>query len=494
MTSSARSPEARCLVWFRNDLRLHDHVALTAAARSGLPVVTCYVNDEAADDAPGGARKWWLHSSLRALSDDIAARGGTLLLRRGESAKEVAAVAAANAVAEVHCLKSHAPNGRSTEAKLAKVLTARGTKLVLHAGDALFDPEQIRSGSGQPFKVFTPFWNACLSSASVGAPLPAPSTLRFARPVASGDALDDWRLEPKSPDWAGGFRASWRPGEEGARSRLAVFAAGPLHSYHAERDRPDREGSSRLSPHLSFGEISPRTAWAAAAGRNKGEGGAAFLRELGWREFARHLVWHWQSFPREPFRAEFRRFPWRDDATSLVRWQRGQTGYPLIDAGMRELWSTGWMHNRARMVAASFLVKHLLVPWQVGARWFWDTLVDADLANNSVGWQWVAGSGADAAPYFRVFNPFLQAQKFDPDGHYVRRWVPELAALPTEFLHDPSSAPQSALRAASVELGRTYPLPVVAHRAARARALAAYASLRGTGHAHDSRSGQPTSG
>jgi len=244
---------------------------------------------------------------------------------------------------------------------------------------------------------------------------------------------------------------------------------------------------------LSFGEISPRAAWAAAAGRNNSEGAAAFLRELGWREFARHLVWHWPRFPHESFRAEFRRFPWRDDTAALERWQRGQTGYPLIDAGMRELWHTGWMHNRARMVAASFLVKHLLVPWQQGARWFWDTLVDADLANNSVGWQWVAGSGADAAPYFRVFNPLLQAQKFDPDGNYVRLWVPELAALPTEFLHHPSAAPESALRAAGVELGGTYPLPVVDHAAARARALAAYASVRGARDESESRDGQPTS-
>ena len=486
MTASAAAPDPRCVVWFRNDLRLHDHVALTAAARTGLAVVTCYVHDEAVDDAPGGARRWWLHSSLRALGENIAERGGDLLLRRGAAAKEVASVAVANAATEVHCQKCHTPNGRGTEIELAKLLAVRGVKLVLHAGDVLFDPEQIRSGSGQPFKVFTAFWNACLRSTAVGAPLPVPPNLRLVRPAAPGESLDAWALEPRSPDWAGGFRAAWTPGEAGGRSRLAAFAAGSLHAYRTERDRPDREGSSRLSPHLSFGEISPRAAWAAAAGRNNSEGAAAFLRELGWREFARHLVWHWPRFPHESFRAEFRRFPWRDDAAALERWQRGQTGYPLIDAGMRELWHTGWMHNRVRMVAASFLVKHLLVPWQQGARWFWDTLVDADLANNSVGWQWVAGSGADAAPYFRVFNPLLQAQKFDPDGTYVRLWVPELAALPTEFLHDPGAAPAQALRAAGVELGRTYPLPVVAHAAARARALAAYASVRGAGDQRES--------
>jgi len=493
MTPGAAA-DARCLVWFRNDLRLHDHAALTAAARSGLPVVACYVYDDGAPDAPGRARKWWLHGSLSALAADIVQRGGGVLLRRGEAAVEVAASAIENAAAEVHCCKSYAPHGRRVESELAKLLAARNIKLVLHAGDALFDPEQIRSGSGQPFKVFTAFWNACLRSTAVGAPMPVPAKLRFVHPAVAGDSLRTWALEPTAPDWASGFRGAWTRGEAGARSRLAAFAAGPLDTYRADRDRPDREGSSRLSPHLSFGEISPRAAWAAAAGRHKGDGASAFLRELGWREFARHLVWHWPRFPHESFRAEFRRFPWREDAQALARWQGGQTGYPLIDAGMRELWSTGWMHNRVRMVAASFLVKHLLVPWQEGARWFWDTLVDADLANNSVGWQWVAGSGADAAPYFRVFNPLLQAQKFDPDGHYVRRWVPELAGLATQFLHDPSVAPVSVLRRANVDLGRTYPLPIVAHAAARARALAAYASLRAGGGEHEPLEAQPTSG
>jgi deoxyribodipyrimidine photo-lyase len=479
MTRGAAA-DARCLVWFRNDLRLNDHAALTAAARGGMPIVTCYVHDERAPDAPGGARKWWLHDSLSSLAADIAQRGGQLLLRRGTASVEIAAVAVASAAVEVHCIKSYAPHGRQVEAELANLLGLRGIKLTVHAGDALFDPTQIQSAAGQPFRVFTAFWNACLRSTVPGVPLPVPPRLQLARSSAASESLDAWALTPTSPDWASGFRAVWTPGEAGARARLAAFAAGPLHAYRAERDRPDREGSSRLSPHLSFGEISPRAAWAAAAGRKQGEGEAAFLKELGWREFARHLVWHWPSFPQESFRAEFRRFPWRDDAEALERWRRGQTGYPLVDAGMRELWRTGWMHNRVRMVAASFLVKHLLIPWQQGARWFWDTLVDADVANNSVGWQWVAGSGADAAPYFRVFNPLLQAQKFDLEGNYVRRWVPELAALPTQFLHAPRAAPASVLRAARVEMGRTYPLPVVEHTAARARALAAYASTRVT--------------
>jgi deoxyribodipyrimidine photo-lyase len=470
------SLERRCVVWFRNDLRLHDHPALSAAARSGLPAATCYVHDEQAAEAPGAARRWWLHGSLAALGEQIAARGGTLALRRGPAAATVAAFAAENAATEVHCSKSYTPHGRRVEAELAAALAAQGIRFVTHAGDLLFEPEQVRSQSGQPFKVFTAFWNACQRLEAIGTPLPVPA-LRLARPAQPGQLLESLELTPSSPNWALGLEDAWTPGEEAARSRLAAFVDGPVGAYRAERDRPDHEGSSRLSPALSFGEVSARTVWAAAA-KHASEGATAFVRELGWREFARHLVWHWPKFTSESFRAEFRRFPWREDAAALRRWQRGLTGYPLVDAGMRQLWQTGWMHNRVRMVAASFLTKHLLLEWQHGAAWFWDTLVDADLANNSVGWQWVAGSGADAAPYFRIFNPVLQAQKFDPDGRYVRSWLPELTELPTRFVHDPAGAPPAVLRAAGVELGTTYPAPVIPHAAARARALSAYATAR----------------
>ncbi len=473
----AQSPERCCVVWFRGDLRLHDHNALTAAARTGLPLAPCYVHDEQAADAPGGARKWWLHGSLEALAAQIAARGGTLVLCRGPAARTVAAFAQLNGATEVHCSKSHTPDGRRAETELAALLAARAIRLVRHAGDLLFDPEQIRNQAGEPFKVFTAFWNACRRGDAIGAPLPVPRRLRFVEALASGESLAGWRLRPTDPDWAKELATVWTPGEAAARRRLAEFTAGSLRSYAAARDRPDREGSSRLSPSLSFGEVSPRSVWSAAVWTDERD--CAFLRELGWREFAHHLVWHWPRFTSEAFRAEFRAFPWREDAVGLRRWQRGLTGFPLVDAGMRQLWRTGWMHNRARMVTASFLVKHLLLPWQHGAAWFWDTLLDADVANNAVGWQWVTGSGADAAPYFRIFNPLLQARKFDPDGLYVRSWVPELAALPTKFVHDPGSAPESVLRAADVELGGSYPLPLIAHGDARARALAAYAAARG---------------
>ena len=468
-----------CVVWFRNDLRLHDHAALTAAVASGRPIVACFVLDMSAT-APGAATRWWLHTSLAALARQVAALGGRLVLRRGSAAREVAAVAAECGAAEVHCSKSYEPDGRAAEAALRELLAVRGARLVVHAGELLFDPTQLRNQAGDPFKVFTPFWNACLRMPEIGAPLPQPARLAFAAPRVASEALDSWQLQPKAPDWAGGLRVAWRPGEAAAREQLAAFAGTPLESYRHERDRPDRSGSSRLSPYLHFGEVSVRTVWQAVRAAPTGEGAAAFARELGWREFARHLLWHWPAFATEPFRAEFRRFPWREDAEALARWQLGATGYPLVDAGMRELWQTGWMHNRVRMVAASFLVKHLLVPWQRGAEWFWDTLVDADLANNSAGWQWVAGSGADAAPYFRIFNPLLQAQKFDPDGAYVRRYVPELAALPTQFIHAPRTAPPLVLQAAGVELGGNYPVPMVEHAQARARALAAYAACQRT--------------
>jgi deoxyribodipyrimidine photo-lyase len=457
------SLEARCVVWFRDDLRLHDHAALSAAARTGLPIAACYVHDAKAADSLGAARRWWLHGSLAALGAQIAARGGALALRQGRAVQAVTAFAVENAAKEVHCSKSYAPEGRRAEQELL-------------AGDSLFEPDQVRTQSGGAFKVFTAFWNACQRVQAIGTPLPVPA-LRFAGSVVQGESLERLELRPRSPNWAVGLETAWTPGEEAARARLAAFADGPLRAYRVDRDRPDRDGSSRLSPHLCFGEVSARTVWMAAS-NSSSESAAVFRRELGWREFARHLVWHWPRFTRESFRPEFRRFPWRDDAAAMRSWQRGLTGYPLVDAGMRQLWRTGWMHNRVRMVAASFLTKHLLLKWQHGAAWFWDTLVDADLANNSVGWQWVAGSGADAAPYFRIFNPVLQAQKFDPDGRYVRSWVPELAELPTRFVHDPASAPPAVLRAAGVDLGTTYPVPVVPHAAARARALGAYAAAR----------------
>ena len=407
--------ERPALLWFRDDLRLADHAALRAAAKR--PVVACYVLDTGGTHAPGAASRWWLHGSLTELAEELQALGGALILRRGAPEVVVPSLAAETNAAEVHCSKSFEPEGRRAEDAVRGALGQRGTELVLHAGALLFDPEVLRTQAGEPFRVFTPFWNACLRADPPAAPLPAPTKIRFAPNGAASDALEDWALLPTDPDWAGGLRETWSPGERAARARLRAFAARAISTYRDDRDRPDRAATSRLSASLHFGELSVRSAWHATRGVGESSSDAsraAFLRELAWREFARHLLWHWPELASEPLRREFRRFPWRDDAQQLSSWQRGRTGYPIVDAGMRELWHTGWMHNRVRMVAASFLVKHLLIPWQTGAAWFWDTLVDADLANNSVSWQWVAGCGADAAPYFRIFNPTLQGREVRP--------------------------------------------------------------------------------
>jgi deoxyribodipyrimidine photo-lyase len=291
--------------------------------------------------------------------------------------------------------------------------------------------------------------------------------------------LEDLELEPKI-DWAAGMRAAWRPGEEGAQQELKRFLAG-VEGYASDRNYPSKPGTSRLSPHLHFGEISPREIWHSVLARRNRENAAAvdaYLREVGWREFAYHLLFHFPFTADECLRREFDRFPWSNNRDLLRRWQRGETGYPLVDAGMRELWATGWMHNRVRLVAASFLTKHLRMRWQEGAYWFWDTLVDADLANNALGWQWTAGCGADAAPYFRIFNPVLQSEKFDPEGDYIRCWAPELRGLPVPWIHKPWTAPELVLAEAGVQFGVNYPFPLVEHEQARCEALQAYERLR----------------
>jgi deoxyribodipyrimidine photo-lyase len=348
----------------------------------------------------------------------------------------------------------------------------------------LFEPWAVYNKTGKPFQVFTPFWKACLSLPEPPAPLPAPTRLPGALQWPESVSLARLQLEA-TPDRSAGWRRTWAPGVQGATAQLEHFVDTTLASYAATRDRPDLSGSSRLSPHLHWGEISPRRLWHLVQERTGQDhiadeacGTEVYLRQLGWREFAHYALYHHPHLPQAPWRPAFAAFPWRQDAADLAAWQHGRTGYPLVDAGMRQLWTTGWLPNRVRMVVGSFLVKDLLLPWQEGARWFWDTLVDADLANNTLGWQWIAGCGADAAPFFRVFHPVKQGQKFDPHGEYVRRWVPELARLPDAWIHQPWTAPADALRAAGVALGHTYPHPIVDHQAARRRALAALQKLR----------------
>ena len=472
------------IVWFRLDLRLADHAALTAAAKTAAPVIPVYILD---DETPGrwrigGAARWWLHGSLEALDRDLAPLGGKLCLRSGAAPKVLAGLIDETGAKAVHATRGYEPWEPELEQSIDRICRARNVELRLFPGRLLFEPDAIATGSGKPFRVFTPFWKACLAAPAPQPPLPAPNFARFA--AVKGDALGTLKLRPAKPDWADGLRAAWQPGERAARARLDHFIANGLAHYADDRGYLDDAATSRLSPHLHSGEISPHQLWhavsnaAGMAGGKKDRGAESFLREIGWREFSYHLLHHFPNMVSEPLRAEFANFPWRDEGRALRAWQKGETGYPIVDAAMRALWQTGWMPNRARMIVASFLVKHLLIPWQVGADWFLDTLVDADLANNTTSWQWVAGSGTDAAPYFRIFNPTLQAIKFDPRGNYVRRWVPELAKLPVPDIHAPWDAPPLTLAEGGVTLGRTYPNPIVEHGAARARALEAFKTIR----------------
>lgn len=474
MESSAPA-SAPALVWFRQDLRRADNPALAAAAKSGRPLALLYVLDDETPGrwAPGGASRWWLHHSLEALGADLAKRGGQLILRRGAAEMVIPAIAAEIGAAEIYWNRCYEPFAIVRDKALKAALTA--ANIVVHSfnGALLREPWEVRTGQDGPFKVFTPFWRALRQMGPPRAPIPAPAKL--AGVEAASDHLEDWALTPRRPNWARGFSERWVPGEAGARATLKDFVSKRLAAYPEARDFPAQDGASRLSPHLHWGEISPVQVWTAADGR---DGADKFQSELGWREFSAHLLFASPELPARAWRESFDKFPWRADDGAFTAWTRGRTGYPLVDAGMRELWATGAMHNRVRMVAASFLIKHLLIDWRRGQDWFWDTLVDADLANNAASWQWVAGSGADASPYFRIFNPAAQGERFDPDGAYVRRWVPELAKMPAKFIHAPVEAPASVLEDAGVVLGDTYPAPIVVHAEARARALAAFEHVK----------------
>ena len=472
---------APVILCFRRDLRLADQpalaAALEAAREAGAALLPVYVHETEGDWPPGAASRWWLHHSLAALNADLHARGSRLILRRGPLSTALTVLQAETGTAGVFATRRAEPAAREAESEARRALAAAGAELRLFAGDGLYAPDRLRNAQGSPYRVFTPFWKA-LAALPVPAGLsPAPARLPAPTAWPSSLALAQLALLP-STDWAAGLRAAWTPGEAGAQGALARFLVEAAGDYLAGRDLPARAGVSRLSPHLHFGEIAPARLWAASS-TTPAAAGEAWRRQLAWRDFARQLLWHFPGTASDPLDARYERFSWREDAAALAAWQRGETGYPLVDAGMRELWSTGWMHNRVRMVTASFLTKHLLIDWRVGARWFWDTLVDADLANNGFGWQWTAGCGADAAPYFRVFSPMAQAQRFDVRGEYLRRWLPELGALPDRWLPQPWAAPAEALAAAGIRLGRDYPQPIVEHGAARARALAAWQSIAG---------------
>ncbi|OQW62100.1 MAG: deoxyribodipyrimidine photolyase [Proteobacteria bacterium HN_bin10] len=484
MRRRKRVADAPAIVWLRQDLRLADNPALHAAIQSKCALILLYILD---DETPGrwrwgGASRWWLHNSLDALAKDIAKRGGVLVLRRGQAETELPRLVAETGAGAVYWNRCYEPYATQRDSALKEKLTRAGVEAQSFNGALLFEPWTIKTKTGEPYKVFTPFWRACVQM-GVGRPLlPAPKKLNGFDGELQSDRLNDWRLLPTKPNWASNFATAWAPGETGARGALEAFVAHRLRTYPEARDQLGVNGTSRLSPHLHFGEISPAQVAAAveaAAETQPGlrRGAEKFLTEIGWREFSTHLLFHWPALPERNWKDQFDAFAWRDDVAALEAWRRGRTGYPVVDAAMRELWATGYMHNRARMIAASFLIKHLLIDWRHGEDWFWDTLVDADLANNAASWQWVAGSGADASPYFRIFNPVTQGERYDADGAYVRRWVPELAGLPNALLHKPWEADAVTRAAAGVKLGESYPQPLVDHAVARARALEAYAAI-----------------
>ena len=467
------------IVWFRQDLRIADNPALHAAAQRG-PILPVFILDAANGSSKwsiGGASKWWLHYSLTFLEENL----GSLTLLRGPALEQLLQLAKSSGADSIYWNRCYEPRAIERDRAVKAALKARGIDAQSFNASLLNEPWEIATGSGGPYKVFTPYWRAC-QQRSFAAPLPVPRIV-MASAKESGATLADWDLLPLAPNWAADWLNTWTPGESGANARLVQFLAEGIDGYGELRNRPDLLNVSRLSPHLHWGEISPRQVLAraqlAAAANPSRQGDVSkFLSEIGWREFAHHLLFHFPDLPDKSWKPAFDTYPWQDDRRQLRAWQRGMTGYPLVDAGMRELWKTGWMHNRVRMVTASFLVKHLRIDWRQGQAWFWDTLVDADLASNAASWQWVAGSGADAAPYFRIFNPVTQGEKFDPDGAYVRKWCPELSALPSDAIHAPFLAPARLLRSAGIELGVNYPAPIVDHATAREAALRGYEAVK----------------
>lgn len=463
MTAINNAPR---LVWLRRDLRLADQPAFFAASEHG-PVIPVYILDDerAGDRKLGGASRWWLHGSLADLDASLCEQGSRLILRRGDSVAEIIKLVAETNATGIDAVRHYEPWWREAEAELASQIDLR-----LHDGNYLAPPGMVTTGSGQPFKIYTPFARALIPHLPLRDPLPPPKLTAPAKWPAS-DKLKEWSLLPDKHDWAAGFRDSWTPGEATAHALLEDFAD-RIMDYDEDRNKPSIDGSSRLSPHLHWGELSPTQVWHALESSH-GKGADTFRGEIVWRDYAQNVIAQVPRYPEESYRETFARFPWRDPekdesaASDLGAWQQGRTGYPIVDAGMRQLWSIGWMHNRVRMIAASFLIKHLLLDWRLGERWYWDTLVDADYGNNGVNWQWVSGSGVDSSMFPRIMAPLNQSEKFDAAG-YIREWVPELAGLSDSEIHDPSDANRPG----------AYPDKLIGHKEARDRALAAYRVIK----------------
>ncbi|WP_306016340.1 deoxyribodipyrimidine photo-lyase [Oceanicaulis sp. MMSF_3324] len=472
------------IVWFRQDLRLADNPALQAAAASGAPIIPVYILDDDAPGGrkPGGASRWWLHHSLNSLSEDLQEINGHLIFMQGAAQAQLETLIQETGAQAVYWNRLYEPWARDRDERIKSALKDDGLKTRSFNGSLIVEPWDIATKTGNPYKVFTPFWKTLKADHAPAEPIGRPEAPVFSE-YKGGLSLEAFELLPTQPDWSGGIKALWTPGETAAHGRLGQFLKQAVTDYPDRRNLPGENGTSRLSPHLHFGEISPRQVWHAVKQSNhaRTDGADTYLSEIAWREFSYNLLYHFPDLPDANFQSKFDAFEWDDNAEALKAWQRGQTGYPIVDAGMRELWSTGWMHNRVRMIVASFLIKDLFIHWREGEAWFWDTLVDADLASNSASWQWTAGSGADAAPYFRVFNPVGQSEKFDPEGDYLRKWIPELADLPNKAIHAPWTADKAVLSRAGVTLGETYPKPIVDHGDARKRALAAFEKIKDSG-------------
>lgn len=479
MPNTASPTRQPVILWFRKDLRLDDNLALAAAIESGRPVLPVYISEpESAGTRPlGGAQAWWLHHSLVGLASSLDTLGSRLVLRQGDAQDVLKALFEETGAAAVYWNRRYDPPGIAIDTQLKRTFSDEGIEVKSFAGQLMHEPSRVKTGAGGPYRVYTPFWRALEAKGEPPHPIDPPENIPAPVSWPSSEKLDEWNLLPTRPNWAKEFSDVWQPGEEGALERLERFIDEGLVEYEDGRDFPAKTVTSMLSPHLALGEISPARVWHGASRAEEDVSRSnivKFRKELAWRDFSYHLLYHFPDLATKNWNDRFDGFEWQRNDDFLRRWQKGETGYPIVDAGMRQLWRHGTMHNRVRMIAASFLIKDLMIDWREGERWFRDTLVDADPASNAASWQWVAGSGADASPFFRIFNPVTQGEKFDPDGTYVCEFVPELEKLGAKHIHKPFEAPAEVLKAAGITLGATYPKPIVDHKKARDLALAAY--------------------
>jgi len=473
------------IVWFRRDLRVADNPALHAAIQTRQPVIPLFIFDTPAPKPIGAASQWWLHHALKELNEALLKCGNKLILRKGNSQQILTDIIKSTQANALFWNRRYVESEIEIDKQIKADLSSSKVQVESFNGSLLREPWEVKTGQGTYYKVYTPFWRTLQKiEPARSAPLPSPKKILAPKKYPRSDAINSWTLTPKNPNWAKSFPEFWGPTLATSRKNLSHFLKNAVRDYETNRDYPAIHGTSKLSPYLAWGQISPLEIWHEthnfiASNSITQTQGLKFLSQIAWREFSMHLLFYNPAMATKPLRSEFSQYPWRDNKENLQRWQQGKTGYPIVDAGMRQLWQTGWMHNRVRMICASFLIKHLLIPWQLGEEWFWDTLLDADLANNSAGWQWVAGCGADAAPYFRIFNPFGQGEKFDSDGAYVKTYVPEISTLPNKYIHQPWTAPSAVLEKHNIILDKTYPAPMIDHRFARERALEGYQKIKG---------------